>query len=296
MTLPRPNLFLCCLLLLAHGLPDLRGQNAAPASPKDDALTAATIRKEAETVKADPSLDDATKTALAERFEEAAVLADSAADFDQQSARIRGILSQGPAEIAAARKELDARAAGRFPSDALESADLPAKADPGILDARLTSERARVAELTRQLRDLETQSSGIENRPQANRERIAAVTRLITEAEGELDSWKERTPRTSGEKADSLAVRTRARSLRAELAMLEQEALSFDIERDLIAARRDLVESDLDLARARVARLESRSGEIVSARISEAERLIAELGLQSVSDEPRVKALVAETR
>jgi potassium efflux system protein len=296
MTLPRQNLFLCCLLLLAHGLPDLRGQNAAPASPKDDALTAATIRKEAETVKSDPSLDDATKTALAERFEEAAVLADSAADFDQQSARIRVILSQGPAEIAAARKELDARAAGRFPSDALESADLPAKADPGILDARLTSERARVAELTRQLRDLETQSSGIENRPQANRERIAAVTRLITEAEGELNSWKERTPRTSGEKADSLAVRTRARSLRAELAMLEQEALTFDIERDLISARRDLVGSDLDLARARVARLESRSGEIVSARISEAERLIAELGLQSVSDEPQVKALVAETR
>lgn len=201
MTPPRPTLFLCCLLLLAPGLTDLRGQIATPAaSPKEDALTAATIRKEAETVKADPSLDDAAKASLAERFEEAAVLADSAADFDQQSARIRGILSQGPAEIAAARKELDARAVGRFPADALESADLPAKADPAILDARLTSERARVAELTRQVRDLETQASGIENRPQANRERIAAVTRLITEAEGELDASKERTPRTAGER------------------------------------------------------------------------------------------------
>jgi potassium efflux system protein len=294
---PRPKLLSCCLLLLLPGLTDLRGQASAPPSPsKDNAPTAAMIRKEAEAVKADSSLDDATKAALEKRFGEAAALAESAEGFDQQAARIQETLAQGPAEIAAARKELDERAAGRIPAEALETADLPAKAEPGIIDARLTSERARVAELTRQQRDLETQLSEIENRPPANRERIAAVTRLLAEAEGELVSWNDRPAQSAKEKSESLSVQARVRSLQAERAMLEQEARSFDIRRDLITVRHDLVTSDLELARARVARLGSRSGEMVSARISEAQRLIEALGLPSVSDEPKVRALVAETR
>jgi potassium efflux system protein len=254
------------------------------------------IRKEAEPVKTDASLDDATKATLATRFEEAAALAESAAEFDRQSARIQGIVDQGPGEIATVRKQLDERAAGRIPAEARETADLPEKAGPDIIDARLTSERARVGELTRQRRDLETQLTEIENRPSKNRERIAAVTRLVAEAEDGLASWQGRTPRSLEEKADFFTVQSRARSLKAELAMLEQEALSFDIQRDLLAARRDLTQSDLELAKARVTRLESRSGEIVTARISEAERLISELGLQAIGEEPRVKDLVKETR
>lgn len=294
---PRPTLLLCSLLLLLPGPAGLRGQNPPPATaPKDAAPTVETIRKEAESAKADASLDDAAKADLAKRFEEAAALAESAANFAEKSAEIQGVIARGPAEIAAARKELGERAAGRIPPEARETADLPAKADPGIIDARLTSERARAAELTRQLRDLETQLTEIENRPQANRERIAAVTRLVAEAEGEAVSLGVRTPQSMEEKADFLAIQARARALRAELAMLEQEVLSFDTRQDLLEARRDLAQSDLDLARARIARLESRSGEIVSARIDEAERLISELGLQPVGEEPAVKALVAETR
>lgn len=291
---PRPKLIVCQLLVSLLFLGIARAQN--PPSAQARPLDAETIRKEAEALKADPSLDEVRKTEIAKQFEAAAATVDAAVAFDRETARIKTILEQGPGETTAARRELDERRAGRIPADARETADLPPKASPEIIDARLTSERARVAELSRQVRDWETQLTEIENRPPANRDRIAAVTRLIADAEGEVSSWTDRVPQTAEEKARFLTVQARARSLRAEIAMLEQEALSFDTRRDLLEARRDLTRTDLDLARARVARLESRSGEIVSARIDEAERLISELGLQAVSDEATVKALVQETR
>lgn len=287
-------LLLTWLTLVA---PPLASQTAGPPSSlREGPLSAERIRKSMEEVKADASLDDAAKEAVGKRYEEAIANLEAAAGFVGQGQSLKADVEQGPNETSTIRKELENRRAGRLPEGADASTDLPADAGPEIIDARLTSERTRISELTRQVRDAESALTDLEARPSANRERIVAATRELSEAEGGFAKWNSRAPATPQERADFAVDQTRIRMLRAELAMLEQESLSFDNRRDLLQARRDLASSDLGFARERASRLETRSGELVSARIGEAERLITELGLQSVSDDPRIRELVKETR
>ena len=53
---------------------------------------------------------------------------------------------------------------------------------------------------------------------------------------------------------------------------------------------------DLGLTRDRITRLESRSGALVSARIGEAQRLVSDLGIEEISDDPLLQSLLKETR
>ena len=285
------------LFLLALLAPPLAAQTAGPPSSlRESPLTAERIRKSMEEVKTDPSLDDFAKEALGKRYEEALANLEAAAGFVEQGQSLKTGVEQGPNETSTIRKELENRRAGRLPEGADASTDLTANAGPEIIDARLTSERTRISELTRKVRDAETALTELEARPSTNRQRIVAATRELSEAETGFTNWKSHAPANPKERADFAVDQTRVRMLWAELAMLEQESLSFDKRRDLLQARRDLATSDLGFARERATRLETRSGELVSARITEAERLITQLGLQSVSGDPKIQELVKETR
>ena len=298
MSMPRLRALQAPLLfLLALLAPPLAAQTAGPPSSlRESPLTAERIRKSMEEVKTDPSLDDFAKEALGKRYEEALANLEAAAGFVEQGQSLKTGVEQGPNETSTIRKELENRRAGRLPEGADASTDLTANAGPEIIDARLTSERTRISELTRKVRDAETALTELEARPSTNRQRIVAATRELSEAETGFTNWKSHAPANPKERADFAVDQTRIRMLWAELAMLEQESLSFDKRRDLLQARRDLATSDLGFARERATRLETRSGELVSARITEAERLITQLGLQSVSGDPKIQELVKETR
>jgi potassium efflux system protein len=275
----------------------LAAQTAGPPSSlREGPVTKDRLLKSIEEAKSEATLDDAAKEAVTKRYEEAIAHLEATAGFAAQRDSLKSDVDQGPKETSSIRKELENRRAGRPPEGVAQSEDLPADAGPEIIDARLTSERTRISELTRQVRDAESELTALEARPSANRERIVAATRELSEAEGGFAKWNSSPPKSPRDRADFAFDQTLVRMLRAELAMLEQESLSFDNRRDLLQARRDLASSDLGYARERASRLESRSGELVNARIGETERLITELGLQAVSNDPGIKALVKETR
>lgn len=294
----RPRVFNALLFSVFFLLtPFLVAQTAGPPSSLREApLSVERIRQSMAALKADASLDDAAKELAGSRYEDALANLEVTAGFSTRAESLKRDLEDGPNETSAIRNELENRRAGRPPKGADASTDLPADAGPEIIEARLTSERARITELARQVKAAESALSELEARPQANRERLVAATRELSEAEGGFTRWNLRSPATPQERADFAVDQTRIRLIRAELAMLEQESLSADARHDLLEARRDLVRSDLGLARERVTRLEARGSEIVSARIGEAERLITELGLQSVSDDQGIEELVRETR
>ncbi len=280
---PCRTILLCLLLFLP----------TAPVAAQTEAIpTVESLREAIGRTKADASLDDAVKEAVGKRYEEAIAQIEAAAAFEQETAAAKAEIEKGPAEIAALRAEIESRRDGTIPEAAGESADPPADAAPESVETRLTSERARAAELARQVRDQESGLTASEGRPAANRERIVAVTRLLAEAEGVVSKG-------AGESAQAQAEfawqQVRVRALRAELAALEQEALGFDIHGHLLLARRDLTASDLVLVRERVTRLESRQRALVAERIGETERLIGELDLPADAD-PGLRELVGGAR
>lgn len=240
-------------------------------------------------------LDDAAKEQVKKNFGQAIAQSEAAAGFGKQVAALKKTIAEGPAETTALRQQLEQRKSGKD-ADAPDRKAPPANATPEMIDTRLASERTRLAELSRQIDEREKELAALETRPETNRARFVEISRLLAEAEALATRSKAAPRETLQEKAVFALDQTRVRMLRAELAMLEQESLSFDIRRALLQAQRDLVASSQAQAREMITALESRSGEIVNARIAESEALIGGLELQSVADDDRVKALFEETR
>lgn len=274
------------LLLLSFSLAALATR--AQEQPVD--LSPATLQSRAESV-ASGNLDEAAKTAVKQRYESAIAQVTAAEGFAKQRADLVALVEKGPADTATIRKQLEDRQAGRIP----EEPELPADADQTAIDTRLTSERTRMTEVGRQLREIETALAALDTRPAENRERIAAVTRSITESESAAKLARETAPDPVYAGSVELAEATLAAN-RAELALLEQEALTFDIQRNLLQAKRDLLSSDQSRIRDRIAALESRTGAIVSARIGEAEQLIAKLGPPDAGHTKELRDFVDQIR
>lgn len=274
-----------------------RTQDPTPSlSPGIPPLSLDSVRKMLEQSETDPGLDEAGKAEVKTLLEGAIASLTTAASFTEKTKKLKETTEKGPGEIKSIREELERRKTGKLPQEGKDSTELPVDATAEMINSRLTSEKARLTDLTRQLREQQASLAEIELRPQANRERILAATRLLSEAQASFARWNNQPASTRKEKAEFAGDQSRIQALQSELAMLEQESLSFDLQKDLTAARRDLTTSDLGLSRDRITRLENRSGALVSARIGEAQRLVSELGIEEISDDPLLQSLLKETR
>lgn len=253
------------------------------------------IQKAAEKAKNNETLDDATKEAITKRYEEIRQRIEVITRFRKAEELTKRDLEKGPTELASMREELDRRKQGVLPPPPKDAPELSAAASPEEIDARLTAERARIADLTRQIRDRKAEIASIETRPIENRDRSIALAALISDAEAAQDKWDAASPTAPKDLVDLSYDKVNLTALHAEQSALEQEGLAINIRRDLLKARADLASSDLDLARQRVAKLESRRAAIVTARIDEAEDLLSELGLHtSGEDDPEIRRILDE--
>lgn len=286
--------FLCLLFLAwSSGLP-LYGQEAA--SPAPAGTTPAEVRAAIERVETDTALEEGLRETIVKRLTEALAQLEAAATFDGLTASVKKELEEGPELLVRLREASEQRREGIFPEEAREEADPSADATPETLAARLAAERVKASELNRQIRELESELGALEGRPDANRDRLAALSRSLAEAEQTAAELAEAPQDTALWRADLLYARARIQALKAELGALEQEALVFDLRRERTQLQRELANSDLKLVRERLARLERRSGALVADRIGEAERRLGELGLQEAGAAPGVRELVEGTR
>lgn len=272
-------------------------QDSARVSGKEEAgLSVEQLRKEIASLQADEALKEQEKADLVRSFETALTQLEAAIHFEREVGDLANEAKRAPEETEALKRQLEARLSQAKEGDGgAGDGLLPPDATPEMIDARLAGEQTLVSELTRQQREIESELARFETQPVANRERIAVVTRLLAEAEGVSKSNVEN-PLAWREKADQALARSRSRQLRGELARLEQEALVAEVLRNREMVRKDLVSLDLERAKERVELLGKRSGELVAARISEAEGTIGKLGEDAAAKAPEIQALVEETR
>ncbi|MCB1089336.1 MAG: hypothetical protein KDM63_20025, partial [Verrucomicrobiae bacterium] len=291
------HLFFVALLgaLLFGSIRSADAQTAPPPpsnSGRGD-LTSAVVEKKIEEIQANQSLADAERAAIVKVLEEANANLNAAADFDSQTVSLRNDLEKGPAEISQIREELDRRHDGKLPA---KPPSPPKDAKEEQVEAVLTAERTRAAEITQKIRDWDRQLSELDSLPVTNRERLTEVSRLLSEAEAKSTNQTSKINQSPNEEAAQIDTQATLASLRSEQQMLEQESLSRDLRRDLLEARRDLAQSDLDLARESISELESRTQSLMSARISEAEQLLGDQDLEKISHNTLVSQLLSETK
>jgi potassium efflux system protein len=294
-----PEFALCTTLIgiICSLSPVVQAQTEGPPRVLRDApVNREAVQKSLDQVKADVSLNEDAKAAIEKIFQTALTSLDQAATFSAEVSALKEVSANGPGEISEINSELANRNGGKAPTGTDGETPLPENATEQMINARMTSEKARLTDLTRQVRELEEELTEIESRSSTNREQVVEVTRQLSDAQGLFSRWSGKPVSGLKEKAELAADQAAIKVLRTKLVKLEQEALTLPTLNDLTKAKRDLANSNMALARERVSVLEKRSGAIVKSRITEAERLVKEVGIESVEKDPLFAGMAKEIR
>lgn len=295
----QPVLLVFTALLFSGGLPATAQDSAPPAPPallREAPQTVEGLEKAVEQITGDTSIAEAEKEALLKRYDVAISDLAAALEFEARVASLTDGVEASASQTAAIRAELERRRTGQVPAEAAEESDPSEDAGVEALSSSLSLARSRVAEMTRQLRQVEGEVAQLEARPDANRRRLVELSAILSEAESAFGKWIATPPTKPADRAQMAQDQAAIRKFRSEVQLLQGETPAFEPHRQFLAARRELLASDLALAREKVARLERRSDAIVSARIGEAERLLRDLGEEAIGDEPGLRSLIQGTR
>jgi len=280
-------------LIIAAGLLALGtafGQTVDDATVAD--LTAEVLQSQIEQLQDSSAYDEATRSAALENYRRALVNLATAEGYSEATERFRQSITEAPAEAERLRASV---AEGR---DADPLAGLAVSRDSTIaaIDELLQQEQASEASARATDTELRQKLTTEETRPQAARERLSLADeelRAVTEAISQPDSADD--PEIVQE-ARRAAWQSTAAALRAEIQMLDQEILSQPVRIVLLQAQADEAAQILERQQARVGALQTTLSE---RRRDETERVLAELGLESLgadASHPLVEQVIREMR
>ena len=202
-------------------------------------------------VAADSTLDEATKTALAELYHRALANLEAARTFDAKAAEFAQALKTAPGETAAIQQRLalEKDSGASLP-------ELPDELPADEVARRLTGIMSNAAIEETRISELDKLVEGSEDRPGAARTRMSEIRETLDQVEADLRQppADERLPQLA--EAHRWALETRRHELWAEGRMLEQELLSQGAREALHRAQRDEANLAWQSLRAQQHRLE----------------------------------------
>lgn len=245
-------------------------ESIAPgAEERDTTLTMVPqIQAKLAEVSADPTLDEASQTALIEQYRQALANIEIARTFNGKTAELAHTLTSAPAETRAILERLEQRR--ESPADV--AAAIPDDLAPDDLNNRLSTVSADAAIEETRAAALDALIENSMRRPGEIRTRLAELKIASEQTENDL-----RQPPAPGTQADPIEARrwvleSRRSAIAAETRMLEQELLSQQAREALHRAQRDEARQSWELLRAQQQRLEDLQGQRRRAEAETAQR------------------------
>lgn len=182
------------------------------------------------------------KTQLIELYRKALSNLQAAKDNAASAATFRRRAERAPAEIQAIRAALapDARAAPTNGLDADADTPLP------VLEQRAQEEQAELTATDARRADLESRLATLEQRPEAIGQRLAEATGQREEASAQVQTVAADDASPTFAQAQKWVLETRYVALNTETTMLEQELSTLPLRTQLLEARRDQEEANVE--------------------------------------------------
>lgn len=246
--------------------PQLRGGSRGAGSNE-----VASLERRLGEIESDANLDEATKKLLGDKYREALGSLSEAADFRAESAEYQKALEKGDggakavvSENESLKSELE-KAAPLKVSSVSDQAEIRTALSEAELDlAKAKSDREK----------LDEQQVGFGTRPDQIRDRLPAAKRELAEAKEEVSNLEKKGASqdlTAGERADAARFAAIAKRLEAEIAKLEDEALSQGARQKVLDARMENAELRLTLTQRRVDALHALASSLSSSVIDRTE-------------------------
>ena len=220
---------------------------AAPTEPQDTAypeqLIPEDLRARIEAIERDSTLDTPSRERALEQLRRALTRQAAARRSEQKAARFASSLESAHRETERIRLELSTRIAVGEPS--LPS--LPAGVTLPQLEQRLAQAKAELASAQQEKADLADQIKTQQGRPPKIQDDIAEAKLALDRLQWELAAPPDLAPDSLVAEARAAALQAEKDALRAEIHLLEQELLSYDVRLELLIAQYN--RSQLELSR-----------------------------------------------
>ena len=185
-----------------------------------------------------------------------------AQNYAAGTALFQQAMVSAPEETAAIRQSLDTPAAAEE-----EAVVFTSETDLGELEKQLTTEQTRLTDLQSQLTDLNTQIAGQQARPEGIRAELAEARQKLAKLEKELQTPIPAEPAALLADANRTTLLARRLARSNQIAMLEQELLSYDVRLALLSAQRDAAERQMNATETRFKQIQE---QVNQRRLSEA--------------------------
>ena len=267
------------------------GETAAVTEQAATGLTLADVEAAIAALEADATLDATGKALLRPKYEDAINALKKAADFATEAARYRDAIKASPEKIAAVRAELES-----LPS--VESvAQVTTTATPQELKLAINSQRADLSELTDRLEKTNAELARLSARPVEISSRLPEIQRELSDVRVELASPALAQAATSpGRLADRMLLQARQSRLLGETEMLNQEQLSQSDREDLVQAKQELLERQVENARATLDALQVLADRHLASKAERLGSLADQMRSNLPEDDEAAQALATEVQ
>jgi len=266
-------------LIIAAGLVTLGtafGQTVD--DPAVTGLTTAALQSQIEQLQDSSAYDEGTRSAALENYRRALANLATAQGYSEAAERFRQSITEGPAEA----ERLRASVVEGRDADPLVGLAVSRDSTIAVIDELLQQERAGDASARATDTELRQKLANEENRPQAARERLSLADEELRAINGTISQPDSADDPEIVKEARRAAWQSTAATLRAEIQMLDQEILSHPVRIVLLQAQADEAAQILERQQARIRALQTTLSE---RRRDETERVLAELGLESLGAE-----------
>lgn len=295
MTVYRGVKYARLVFVLAIGcLPtDLAGQDppsadAAATAPEQASptLSTADVKAALAAIEADPEINEQQKSALKKKYDEITKSLEQAADFGRQTSIYQGAQETSPKNAAQSTEQLQS-----LPS--VEAAGETAfGGTTQELEKQAAAARATAESLSDEQQRVSAELLRTEGRPVEISTRLPEAQAELLEIEKQLDSPQPPEPSAS-KQAERFLLRADYTRLVSEIEMMRQEQLSQSVRVQELEARRDLLNRQVENAKATSAAL---NAQLQQKRSNDVEniRLLTEGLSEDLPDDEAVQQLAAE--
>ncbi len=238
------------------------------------------------------SPEDAASEALVDRYQEALDLLQSTTTQGALLETYRAALTSAPEAAAGIRRTLASTPPADSSIDDQPPAGLSKEADIDEINNRLNAARAAALEAKKKLESLKEDLAVQQTRPAAIRDRVITIQQGILAAEAESAELKSKADATELDQAALVQALIQVEALKAELAALEQEQLSYDERVALAEAQRDLASRLAANAEAEATAIQRFADQRLKVAVNQA-AMVAEQTLTDTEDRPEVVRGVA---
>ncbi|TNG01307.1 MAG: mechanosensitive ion channel [Gammaproteobacteria bacterium] len=255
------------LLVAAQPVAVAQEKKMEPLSPSS--VTAEVLKSKIAETEAATNLEEQTKTRLIELYRKALTYIEKTQSYKTDSKTFAEARNSAPADTKKLRKSLEKKQTVS-PTKTLKITE---KTPLSELEQLLQKEKADLAAVEAKLSDLKKRHESLIERPNAARQKLIDTRRKQDAVLAERKSAPPDGELAALTQARGWALETHARALSAEIKMLDQELLSHQVRFNLLEAKKDVAENNVEFVEAHVRVLEDM---LSKRRLAEAEQVTQE--------------------